>query len=237
MRGDERAAGAPSPASVSRTTAAARRQKLRQARYSRPREERPPQPLVKQSVAAHDRADRRVLAGNKKPQEAQDNRRARVPGTRRSDEKIHQGSGPAFGRQAASAPWLRDRRKQIRLPAVPPIGPARADRGRDIRAPRDCRTEANDCHCRSSCRARVVIGPAAPARLPRGLVHDDSAAAPTRRTAAASPAIPAPMTWTCGSASLKEAVAQQRPERRGRACARAGAARRNRAFQASENRA
>ena len=42
---------------------------------------------------------------------------------------------------------------------------------------------------------RIVIGAAAPARLPRRLVHDHALAALARRTAAARPASPAPMTW------------------------------------------
>ena len=40
----------------------------------------------------------------------------------------------------------------------------------------------------------VVVGPAAPAGLAGGLVHDDVRACAASRTAAASPASPAPTT-------------------------------------------
>ncbi len=103
----------PPAASVSRITAAASfAEPSRRIDIERGEQERLDQPRVKRAVAGDHLADRLAGARPQQPRQRRDNRAARVPGTRRLESKIHNGSRPSLKRSVQRSPVVEiDKRK------------------------------------------------------------------------------------------------------------------------------
>ena len=128
-------------------------------------------------TAAPRRSAGRDGAASRSPRRG--NRRDCVPGTRRPAARAHHGIGPSLGRSVQRGPWRRRRKGTLPGPVRQADPPRRwrADNGRR----RGCRTGRGGCRCRSPCRARCLVGAAAPAGLPGGVrKHDRHAAARQR---------------------------------------------------------
>ena len=183
----------------------------RPASRARPRTPAPPSPRAARCsappAATDGPAGRRADRSNRSPRRparrpaptaaapAADSRRGGCRARGGSASKIHHGR-PSLIRSVQRSSDARSTNGNSAAAGPTKSGRA-ADRLRQIPAPRDCPTAPDDCRCRSSCRwcDRNRSGSGRPDRRSlraRRPVAGDCAS----RTAAASPARPAPIMWT-----------------------------------------